>query len=102
MVKDIPTFLASNFSNVTNHPSDLCDKIKKKVACWAVEFNIPSNALNSLLLILRQFPGLTELAKDSRSVLKTRNINETACLSIIQPGVYHHFGLIPAIRRHFT
>ncbi|CAI6351217.1 unnamed protein product [Macrosiphum euphorbiae] len=102
MVKDIPTFLASNFSKVTNHPSDLCDEIRKKLASWAVEFNIPRNALNALLLILRQFPGFTELPKDSRSVLKTRNINETACLTIIEPGVYYHFGLIPAIKRHFN
>lgn len=47
-------------------------KIKNNLAAWALLYNIPHNALNGLLSILKEIPGLEKLPKDSRSVLKTR------------------------------
>lgn len=67
-----------------------------------INFNIHYGTFNALLLILRKVPGLTEVPKDSRSVLRTRNINETLNLTTVDPGIYHHFGLSLAIRKHFT
>lgn len=69
---------------------------------WAINFNISYNALDGLLPILKKIPSLTRLPKDSRSILKTRIVNETLILTTIEPGTYYHFGLDAAIRRHFT
>jgi len=76
-------------------------KIKNNLTTWALQYNIPHNALNGLLLILKEIPGLEKLPKDSRSVLKTRQVNETNEITVIEPGLYFHFGLASAIKRYF-
>jgi len=68
---------------------------------WAVNFNINHNALDGLLVILKKIPTLSQLPKDSISILNTRKINETLCLTTINPGLYYHFGLKSAILEHF-
>jgi len=68
---------------------------------WAVKFNINHNALDGLLVILKKVPALSQLPKDSRSILVTRKTNETLCLTKINPGLYYHFGLRSAILEHF-
>jgi len=98
----LPLDFTPNVSLNSNDTSSLIETLKHKLASWAINFNIPRNALNELLLILKKVPGLTELPKDSRSVLRTRKINETSNLTMVDPGVYHHFGLSLAIRRHFN
>lgn len=57
--------------------------------------------MDGLLKVLRKVPVLSQLPKDSRTILQTRTVNETECLTIVQPGQYHHFGLSNAIQNHF-
>lgn len=71
------------------------------MANWAVNFNIPQNALNGLLPILKQLPELKQLPKDSRTILKTKIISEIKPLCTINPGLYFHFGLTSALKLHF-
>lgn len=44
---------------------------------------------------------LSQLPKDSRTILQTRTINETESLTTVKPGQYYHFGLSHAIQNHF-
>ncbi|KAF0698849.1 Uncharacterized protein FWK35_00037945, partial [Aphis craccivora] len=39
------------------------------IAKWAVDFNIPQNALNKLLVVLKQHKCFKDLPKDSRTIL---------------------------------
>lgn len=57
--------------------TDLCSKIKCKLSEWAVNYNIPHNAVNGLLPIFKSIPGLAEMPKDARTILKTSVINST-------------------------
>lgn len=45
------------------------------VAEWAVNFKISQNALNGLLVILRQHTCFEYLPKDSRTILQTKPIS---------------------------
>jgi len=83
----LPLNFTPNVFLNSNNISSLIETLKHELASWAINFNIPRNALNELLLILKKVPGLSELPKDSRSVLITRNINETSNLTIVEPGV---------------
>ncbi|CAI6362908.1 unnamed protein product [Macrosiphum euphorbiae] len=51
--------------------ADLCSEVKCRLAEFAVNFNIPQNAINGLLPIFKSIPGLSEMPIDARSVLKT-------------------------------
>ncbi|KAF0710825.1 Uncharacterized protein FWK35_00033241, partial [Aphis craccivora] len=68
---------------------------------WAVNYNIPHNAVNGLLPIFKSIPGLAEMPKDARTILKTSVINSTESIHTVDPGFYHHFGLGLAIQQHF-
>jgi len=66
-----------------------------------LQYNIPHNTLNGLLLVLKKIPSLEKLPKDSQTVLKTRQVNEINNITVIEPGLYFHFGLASAIKRYF-
>lgn len=51
--------------------------------------------------VLRKVPVLSQLPKDSRTILQTRTMNETANLTTVEPGQYYHFGLSKSIQNHF-
>lgn len=76
-------------------------EIKNKLAAWALQYNIPHNAINGLLLVLKEISGLEKLPEDSRTVLCTRQVNETNNITVLEPGLYFHFGLASAIKRYF-
>lgn len=80
---------------------DLCLEVKQRLAEWAVNFNIPQNAMNGLLPIFKSIPGLSEMPKDVRTILKTGTTQHAQNLKIVSPGFYHHFGLGSAIDQHF-
>lgn len=66
------------------------DKMVKFLQYWAVNFGIPQNALDALLLGLQEHPGLSHLPKSSRTLLKTpRSLNKIS----VPPGEYVHIGI---------
>jgi len=70
------------------------NNIKQNIRLWAVENNIKSNAVNSLLGILQRHSCFSELPSDSRALLKTpREIKITE----ISPGKYCHFPLVDTL-----
>jgi len=78
--------------------ADLCSEVKCRLAEWAVNFNIPQNAINGLLVIFKSIPGLSEMPIDLRTILKTGNtLERIQNLKIVEPGYYYHFGLGSAI-----
>jgi len=81
--------------------TDLCSEIKCKLAEWAVNFNIPQNAVNGLLPIFKSIPGLAEIPKDARTILNIRAMDSTESIHAVDPGFYHHFGLGLALKQHF-
>jgi len=48
------------------------------------------------LLIFKSIPGLPEMPKDARTILKTGTNAQN--LKIVNSGYYHHFGLGSAIK----
>lgn len=74
---------------------DICkiingSNLRKSLAEWAVEDNIPGTSLRKLLLILRKHQCFVDLPKDHRSLLKTPRKVYT---KIVEPGRYCHFDL---------
>jgi len=57
--------------------------------------------LDGLLNVLRKVPVLSQLPKDSRTILQTRTINETESWTTVNTDQYYHFGLSNAIQNHF-
>ncbi|ODM92363.1 hypothetical protein Ocin01_14323 [Orchesella cincta] len=70
--------------------------INHSLRSWAIQNNIKSRAVNSLLYILKQHSCFSELPKDSRSLLKTpRKIN----IIKVKPGNYCHFPLVKTLSK---
>lgn len=81
---------------------DLFSEVKCRLAEWAVNFNIPQNAINGLIPIFKSIPSLSEMPIDARTILKTGTTLEQAQnLKIVNPGSYYHFGLSSAIKKYF-
>lgn len=51
-------------------------RLKKDVINWSLKFNIPHNAINNLLTIMRSV-GRADLPKDVRTLLYTPTKNHT-------------------------
>lgn len=76
-------------SNLQNVPTELSRR--KKLAKWAVEFTIKQNALDNLLVMLRNDFGGTELPKSGKYLVKTPK--EKPLIKKVGDGEYLHFGL---------
>lgn len=77
-------------------------------ASWALKYNIPQNAINASLQILKEhhcYHGdQCLLPKDARTLLKTPG---SIAIREVPPGEYHHFGLTKGLTKiisdgHFT
>lgn len=81
-------------SNTDRYTDDIFS-IRCMIAKWAINFNIPHNAINSLLSGLRKHSCFSELPKDSRTFLNTNNnsISMNNIIRLANPGRYYHFGL---------
>jgi len=79
----------------TDRNTDDIFSIRYMIAKWAIDFNIPHNAINSLLSSLRKHSCFSELPKDSRTILNTNNksIFMNNMIKSVNPGQYYHFGL---------
>lgn len=71
--------------------------LRNLLRLWAVDFHISQSAMNKLLEILRNIKILSDLPKDSRTLMKTpRSINEIVELA---GGKFIHFGVEKNIKR---
>lgn len=64
---------------------------------WATDYNIPQNALNALLCVLKYDAGLTFLPKDSRTLLQCTSKKISNIRHVEPRGYYYHFGLSAGI-----
>lgn len=81
-----------------NYQDSMQDIIKQKLGKWSIDFNIPQNAVNALLKLLKSDANMTFLPKDCRTLLNSRS---STLLNIhdMVPGNYYHFGLATGIVR---
>ncbi|XP_063215738.1 uncharacterized protein LOC134527205 [Bacillus rossius redtenbacheri] len=79
--------------NLDSVPVDL--NLRKHVALWAPEYNIPQNAVSSLLKIIKPHLPIHEIPKDARTLLNTPR---SIFIHDMPPGKYCHFGLEKACR----
>lgn len=87
-------------SSTWNYYNDEISYLISSISQWSITFNIPQNALNKLLLILKQHSCFETIPKDARTILHS-NI-EKCSLRIIEPGNYHHFGILNGIKQHMN
>lgn len=82
-----------------NNKNEISDEIKKSLAEWAVDCNVPQSTVNRLLSVLKYKAQLTYLPKDCRTLLKSTS---TKVLNIreVKPGIYYHFGIKKGIKRY--
>lgn len=79
-----------NFSSDSYQFSNTADNPSIFLSNWALRHSIPHTVLNDLLMFLRTLPGLNNLPKDARTLLKTPT---TTLIKSIHGGEYHHLGL---------
>lgn len=71
--------------------------LRTSLRLWAVDFHISQSAMNKLLEILRNIKMLSDLPKDSRTLMKTpRSIDEIVQLG---GGTFIHFGVEKNVKR---
>lgn len=82
-------FMRIDYSNCES------ESFEEKLKTWAVKYKIKLNALDGLLMILRDEECGQFLPKDSRTLLKTPR---TSVIKNVEPGHYCHFGLRVGLR----
>lgn len=96
-----PTIESSNvssdgaFSEIFNRQEDTLQSL----AQWSVEYNVPQNAINKLLEILKFKAELKFLPKDCRTLLHSSSTKVLNLRKIEPDGIYYHFGLRNGILR---
>lgn len=78
-----------------NQEQNIKDGLRK----WATDYNIPQNALNALLNVLKCDAGLNFLPKDSRTLLQCKSTKVTNMRNVEPRGYYYHFGLSAGIMK---
>jgi len=84
----------NNYIAIDNSKGE-SESFDEKLKTWAVKYKIKLNALDGLLMILRDEECGKLLPKDSRTLLKTPR---TSVVKSIEPGNYCHFGLRVGLR----
>ena len=88
---DTPYYLLSDSDEEVNEVE--IKSFKEQLKDWALEFDIPLNALSKLLSILR--PEISDLPKDPRTLLSTKVNYE---IKNMCGGEYYHFGMSEGIK----
>lgn len=81
----------------TNIHFDHISNFKNSIRNWALEYNVPQNALNGLLIILKKHSCFINLPKDSRTLMHNKRA-DIENFHIIEPGTYYHFGIENGIK----
>ncbi|CAI6376397.1 unnamed protein product, partial [Macrosiphum euphorbiae] len=109
---DIHNLISDNLQNFTSTDSSFSEydnnciqyidysnceseSFEEKLKIWALKYKIKLNALDGLLVILRDEVCGKFLPKDSRTLLKTPR---TSVIKSVEPGHYCHFGLKAGLR----
>lgn len=74
--------------------------VQECLANWAVHCNIPQNAINKLLSILKFKAQLNFLPKDCRTLLHSGSKKVLNLREVDPNGIYFHFGLREGILRY--
>lgn len=90
-----PVTPSHSSDNTSDHYPDY--SIQNFLASWAVEYNIPHNAVNGLLKGLKKHECFNYLPADCRTILKTPS-SASKHIRKVEPGLYHHFGLANGIK----
>lgn len=91
---------SSSISIPVTRSSVHSENIKNKLRTWMVNFNIPQNASNALLKILKNDANLNFLPVDSRTLLQSRSTKVFNIREIEPNGIYYHFGLETGIKMY--
>lgn len=73
------------------------DNFKYLIKNWAIEYNVPQNALNKLLGILKQHTCFSSFPIDSRTLMHNKPL-EISKFQTIESGSYYHFGIEKSIK----
>jgi hypothetical protein len=73
--------------------------VKQAIGKWAVDFNVPQNAVNALLDILKNKAGLDFLPKDCRTLLYNKSTKILNLRTMSSTAEYYHFELGNGIKR---
>lgn len=73
--------------------------VKQAIGKWAVHFNIPQNAVNALLNVLKNKAGLDFLPNDCRTLLHNKSTKILNLRTISATAEYYHFELGNGIKR---
>lgn len=85
---------ACSFTSDSSSENDLCDKLSQ----WALNFNIPKEAVKDLLNILHTHHP--DLPLDARTLLKTPHASDYQ-VKVIGEGSYYHFGISNSLKTFF-
>lgn len=101
----VTDLLTNNYSNIEvqkivhdNSRTDKETNLKSELSAWATECNVPQLTLNKLLKLLRKYPSLEFLPRDSRTILGTP---KQTIIKNVKPGQYWHCGLKLGITNFF-
>lgn len=96
-----PTHCPSNkiLSSPVNDQDIHSQDIRSFLGNWAIQFNVPHNAINALLKGLKNHSCFNYLPKDNRTLLSTPKqiSNQIRC---VHPESYYHFGLTAGVLRY--
>lgn len=81
-----------NDESSNNHALDFLSQ-------WAVQFNVPQNAVSGLLRGLKAHKCFSDFPIDCRTLLATPKQNSYS-IKTVKPGSYFHFGLGAGINRY--
>lgn len=96
--------VSCNYNVICNNQQNLVQELNKlppeeefrnKLSDWAVTYQIPNNAVSSLLGILKTVSNFEYLPNDARTLLHTPR---TVQLRNVLPGKYFHFGLEASVK----
>lgn len=73
--------------------------VKHAIGKWAVDFNVPQNAVNGLLDVPKNRAGLDFLPKDCRTLLHNKSTKILNLRTFSSNAEYYHFGLGNGIKR---
>lgn len=89
-----------NKLNTSCPPLDNVSSMCSMLSTWALNYSITHSAFDGLLLILQNHSCFLTMPRDSRSILKTKSIDNTR-MRVIDSGKYYHFGLSNGIEQNF-
>jgi len=99
-ISEVIRLTQSTLNSIENTNSKLQVDVNESLRKWATDFNIPQNAINGLLKVLKYDAGLSFLPKDARTLLQCKSTKITNLRNVEPGGYYYHFGLSTGIIKY--